>query len=107
MTMDKFLSNTDPKLANVTNNIEKNSNGNYVANFTLTFAYEFSDLKIITTFAVCQNEKDQDYQKILLKSSINFCNMLEGRAGDFVTKTFLDALKKSADFAIKCPFPKV
>lgn len=54
--------------------------------------------------AAQKDDNDKEYTNILLKTSVNVCNLSKGVIGNFVTKVLMENFKKSANFEMKCPF---
>lgn len=76
-------------------------------NISVNLAYEVSKIMISFSFAVPKDKNDKNFERIIIKSTVNVCKMFQGVMGDFIVKTIMDVLQKSVDFEMKCPFPKV
>lgn len=70
-------------------------------------AYEVSKLVVTFIFAVPKDKRDKNFEREIIKSTINVCKMFQGVMGDFMVKTIMDTLHKSANFELKCPFSQV
>ena len=98
---------SNPEYANISSTIVQSPSGLTIANITVDLAYNLLNSTIFLTFAIPKDKADQKFEKIILKSSFNVCRMLQGNAGNFIGKTFLELFQKYADFELKCPFRKV
>ena len=85
----------------------KNKQKDTIMNITINFAYEVSKVMISFSFDVPKDNNDKNFERTIIKSTINVCKMFQGVMGDFIVKTIMDVLHKSVDFELKCPFPKV
>lgn len=104
---ENFVSTSDPEIANFSSIITKSSNGISVMNITMDLAYEVSKMMLYFVFSIPKDKNDKNYEKILIKSSVNACRMVNGIQGDFLTKMIMEDFRNVADFELKCPLPKV
>lgn len=105
--IQNFVATSDPEIANFSSVIAKNSQGISVMNVTIDFAYEISKMMIFFEFSIPKDKNDKNYEKVLIKSNVNACRMVNGIQGDFLTKMIMEDFKNFADFELKCPLPKV
>lgn len=54
--------------------------------------------------AVKKDSNDNEYTNVLLRTSVDVCNLSKGVIGNFVSKILMENFKKSANFEMKCPF---
>lgn len=87
----------------VVGNSSKNQNS---VNISIDIYYELTKLPIIISFSVPKDENDENYQQNIMKTSFNFCRIVNGVAVDFMAKILLDQIKKVSNIPYKCPFPK-
>lgn len=85
----------------------KNKQDDTIMNITVNFAYEVTKIMISFSFAVPKDSNDKNFERTIIKSTVNVCKMFQGVMGDFIVKTIMDVLHKSVEFEMKCPFPKV
>lgn len=71
---------------------------------TLNNYCDVTVLKFLVTFAIPKDKNDQNYENVVLKSSINACKMFQGITGDFISKMIMDDFKPHVDVDLKCPF---
>jgi hypothetical protein len=103
----KVLTSSNPELANITFQFGENSKKETVFNLTVIYEYELPAMSATFFFAVNKDKNDLNYERVLVKSSINICKMLNGVTGDFLTKMIMEGLGKSAEVSMKCPMQKV
>jgi hypothetical protein len=101
------VSESKTEHGNITAVIERNSKGENVLNQTIYTAYDVNNLTVFYTLAVGKDEKDKNYEKVLIRTSVNICRMFQGNQADFIAKTVMNNLANYADFELKCPFKKV
>ncbi|KAL7045318.1 hypothetical protein ACKWTF_002189 [Chironomus riparius] len=97
---------SEPEFANFSVVMSKNKQKDTIMNITINFAYEVSKMMISFSFDVPKDNNDKNFERTIIKSTINVCKMFQGVMGDFIVKTIMDVLHKSVDFELKCPFPK-
>jgi hypothetical protein len=107
LEIQNFVATSDPSVANFSSVISKNSEGFSVINVTMEFAYEISKMMINYELLVPKDKNDKNYEKLIIKSNVNACRMVNGIKGDFLTKMIMEDFKNYADFELKCPLPKV
>lgn len=95
------------ELANATFQFGENDKKETVFNFTVNYKYELPAMTAMLFFAVNKDKTDLNYERVLVKNSINICKMLKGVTGDFLTKMLLDSIARSSDVPLKCPIQKV
>lgn len=54
-----------------------------------------------------ENSKDFNYQRILIRNTVNLDKFVKGNRGNFLTAILMEQVMKFFDFEIKFPFPKV
>lgn len=54
--------------------------------------------------AIRTNPRNDLYDLTVFKTSVNYCRLLDGTAGDFLSRTVLEGLKNSGQELFKCPF---
>lgn len=108
LTIDSIAISEEPQFTNVSINITKgDGSGSTVLNICIDFNYEVSKITIQFSIAMPKDKNDKNYERVIIKTTVNACKMFQGVLGDFVVKTVMDTLRDSADFELKCPFPKV
>lgn len=92
------------KLVNVTATLwtDPNKIQDSVMNITVESFFRLEDLKIYVKVVL----PDNDNMKIL-NSVLDAKKLLNGVRGNFLAKTMMENLMKSADFELKFPFKKV
>ncbi|KAL7045316.1 hypothetical protein ACKWTF_002188 [Chironomus riparius] len=103
----KVLTSSNPELANVTFQFGENDKKETIFNLTVVYQYELPSMVATFFFAINKDKHDQNYERVLVKNSINICKMLNGVTGDFLTKMMMESLGKSTDISLKCPMQKV
>ena len=103
----KVLTSSNPELANVTFQFGENDKKEPIFNLTVDYEYELPSMVAALFFAVNKDKTDQNYERVLVKNSINVCKMLNGVTGDFLTKMIMEGIGRSTDISLKCPMPKV
>lgn len=103
----KVLTSSNHELANVTFQFGENDKNETVFNLTVIYEYELPAMAASFFFAINKDKNDLNYERVLVKSSINICKMLNGVTGDFLTKMIMESLGRSAEIAMKCPMQKV
>jgi hypothetical protein len=75
----------------------------------ITYYYGADIIKEFMQFEIfAQKDKnDRNYERQLIKTTINVCKMVEGTLGDFVAKMIMEDLHNYIDFDLKCPFRRV
>lgn len=77
--------------------------GDSLLNFTLTTYVEALKLVTMFSFFVQAHEKDNEYQKQIIKSTADLCKIHDGVRANFITKMLMKNLYASADFVLQCP----
>jgi Protein of unknown function (DUF1091) len=78
-------------------------NDDSVFNFNSTI--NFDALKVMGTFSfhVPLHEKDLEYQKEVIKSTVNMCKLEQGVRANFIMKMIMENFNKCANFKWECP----
>lgn len=63
-------------------------------------------MTVYFTFSVPKDKNDKSFEKIIINSNVNVCKMMNGVAGDFITKMIAEDLMKGSNFGV-CPIKKV
>jgi hypothetical protein len=82
------------------------SRGDSAVNISVEIHQDLIKVPVYITFSIPTDSKDEDYSKIILKAPINMCRIVDGVAGDFISKMIGKELKKISNIPLKCPFPK-
>ncbi|KAG5674425.1 hypothetical protein PVAND_004397 [Polypedilum vanderplanki] len=106
LIIERILGTSDPKYSNFSSKIFKNENNETTLDITINFAYDIEKILIAFSFSIPKDSNDKNFERILMKSTINACKMLQGIMGDFFVKMIMENLAKHAKFELKCPFPK-
>jgi hypothetical protein len=101
--IENIVVNSNSEYANFTASFTNNKEGDLVLNQTINYGFTFDNVILIYTLAIGKDEHDRNYERVLMKTSINICKALKGKASDFVVKTFMENMQK--DFG--CPLKKV
>lgn len=64
-------------------------------------------VKVEAKISIPENDMDQNYKKVLLKTSIDIAKLLNGTRGSFLTQAVMENFHKSIDFEPKFPMKKV
>lgn len=104
--MDKVVYNSNNDCANVTANVWKQDSHSFLNVSAETFI-DLDKMIITFLFAICKNEKDKNYENVLIRSTISSCKVNEGNRGNFMIKMAMAEFDQTADFKFTCPFYKV
>lgn len=65
-------------------------------------------IRVEGTFELAKKHSysEKDYNEVLLKGSMNFCNMAKGMRGNFIINMIMDNLKDFSNFQFSCPTKK-
>ena len=80
-----------------------------VFNITADVFQDLEKFIIHTTFSIQMDDNDQEYQRNILKVSMNVCRILNGTSGDFLSKVLgneLHRIEKIVKVPLKCPILK-
>ena len=76
-------------------------------NVTLDLAYDVTNVTVLFSFSIPKDKNDKNFERVILKSSVNLCKLFKGNVGNFLGKTLTELFDKFADFEPKCPIRKV
>ena len=77
-----------------------------VLNITADVLQDILKLLVHTSFSVPKDERDREYQRNILKVTINFCRVVNGVGGDFISKFVGNELRRITKIPLKCPLVK-
>ena len=83
-----------------------NFSGENVVNITVDINQDLTKVPIFVSFSIPNDPSDKSYQRNILKATFNLCRIVEGVAGDFVSKMLAEQLKKISNISLKCPIQK-
>jgi hypothetical protein len=101
------LTNVNDGYANFTYNLVKSDSGDSSMNITYYYGADIVKELIQFEIFVQKDQNDRNYERQLIKTTINVCKMADGILGDFVARMIMDDLHKFIDFDLKCPFRRV
>lgn len=104
MVIERILSTSNHEFANFTMVIGSSSKG--AVNISVDIFQDLLQVPIYVTFSIPADKNDENYSKIILKATINICRVIEGVAGDFMSRMLSKEMRRISDFPLKCPFPK-
>ncbi|CAO1366056.1 unnamed protein product [Diamesa hyperborea] len=102
--IDQIIANDYQKYVKIHSISWENRDGLAYVNASGDFLHPFEKMQNVVMVAVKKDSTDKEYTNILLKTSVNVCNLSKGVIGNFVTKVLMENFKKSANFEMKCPF---
>jgi hypothetical protein len=97
----------NPEFGNITIRTGLSPTGRSTINMTAIHFHDMTLFKSLMTCSIPKDKNDQNYENVLIRSSINVCKMLQGVTGDFITRMLMHGIKNNVDFDMKCPFKKV
>lgn len=100
------MSTSNPNVGHINVTITKNSLGQVLVNLQFDYYTDFNVAFSTFIINVPSYENDKDFQKELLRSTINLCKIKQGVMGNFFIKLFLENFEKSSDYKMECPFKK-
>lgn len=100
------MTTSNSSIGNINVTSIKNSHGESLLNVQIEYYYDLAALFTTFIIAVPSDEKDKDFQKELLRSTINVCKIKQGVMGNFLIKTLMEDFEKYSDFKVECPFKK-
>ncbi len=106
MEIEKVMVTSNYKYGNFTVTMGKSRN---VFNLTADIRQELLKFPVYASFAVPLNDEDREYQRNILKVTINVCRMFNGVGADFISKMVgseLIRIAKLSKIPLKCPFAK-
>jgi Protein of unknown function (DUF1091) len=107
ITIESIISNVNGEYANFTHSIRKLDSGDTLLNFTHYYAADIFKILIQFEFNVQKDKNDRNYERQLIKTTVNVCKMSQGVLGDFLAKMIMENIHEFIDFEFKCPFKKV
>lgn len=72
-------------------------------NLTLLLTIDIPKVISYFTLSVKYDPNDQDYKRVVLKTSANHCKVGEGVLGNFLIKIVVKALENHSNFTYACP----
>lgn len=106
MIVQQLLSSSNYELANFTVVLQNISNGDTALNITVEVFQDLLQVPVYLSFSVPASKNDKNYEKTILKATINVCRILDGVAGNFVAKMLVAELTRASNIPLQCPFPK-
>lgn len=100
------MTTSNSSIGNINVTSVKNSHGESLLNVQFENYQDLSVLFSTFIITVPLDEKDKDFQRELLRSTINVCKVKQGVMGNFFIKTFMEDFEKYSDFKVECPFKK-
>lgn len=97
----------DKKIANVTTSLYNDYVNDFVLNHTIRNFVVVETMMIYGKVFLQQDEGDVDYKKEIITGVFDLEKTLRRANKDFVLKSILEAVTKSAEFEFKFPFKKV
>jgi hypothetical protein len=81
--------------------------GSTVLNLSLVFNQQITVAKCLVILSIPKDKNDQNYENVVIRSSVDMCKMFQGITGNFLTRMVMENIKKIIDFDLKCPIDKV
>lgn len=103
LILTETRTHVNPEFAAINLTLFKLPGNDNLLNFTLETFVEIIRYTGTFTVSVPKNAKDTDYEKQLLKSSVNMCNIDRGVRGNFIVKMLMENFANSSDFTFECP----
>lgn len=100
------MSTSNPNVGHINVTFNKNSLGQLLVNVQFEYYMDFNVAFSTYIINVPSHENDNDFQKEVLRSTINLCKIKKGVMGNFFIKLFLENFEKSSDYKMECPFKK-
>lgn len=77
-----------------------------VANVSIENLQVVDKMQIYGKVCVPEHERDNEYQRVIIRTVIDMEKLSKGLYSNFVTKSLVDSVLKSIDFELKLPFRK-
>ncbi len=103
MEIENILLTSNKKYANFSVTIAESRD---LINITADVFEDIFKFPVYSTFSLPKDEKDRDYQRNVLKATINVCRIINGVGGDFISKFVGNELRRITKVPLKCPLAK-
>lgn len=97
--IEKINSTSNEKYFNFSATI----NSDHSLNISTEIFSPMDDLRIYVNIGIPKDENDQKYENIIFKTTLNICKLLQGKAGDLMSRTIVMIAKTFANKEMKCP----
>ncbi|KAG5674424.1 hypothetical protein PVAND_004396 [Polypedilum vanderplanki] len=104
--IESIVAKSNPPYANFSATYANNENGDLILNQTIHYGFTYDSAQLFYTLAMGKDGKDQNYEKILMKTSFGLCKALRGNSADFIVKTISESMHKMVDSDDICPLKK-
>lgn len=97
--IEKIISISNEKYFNVSTSIGSDNS----VNITGDAFHTIDDLRVYMTVGLPSENNIQKYERIIFKTTYDVCKLLNGKVGDFLSRTIYVVMKKFANRNVKCP----
>lgn len=105
--IDEIISVPQKFWTQVTYDYHYNSNEDLMINVEVNTTHDAENITVVYSVRFPKNEKDKNFDKLLITSSFNICKVFAGSRGSVVAKTIMEGLQDHVDLELKCPIKKV
>lgn len=103
MILTDIRHQVNTKYVNQTVFLFKGPNNETLLNYTSDTYVDVLKLLALVSIAVPKDEKDKEFHRQIVKSTLDMCKLSEGVRGNFLANVFLEYFHESSDYAMSCP----